>query len=90
MDKTQLEKLQKSSNIKLNSKEEELFIQDFDIMTDLLNSMSQFSDKVEPKNFSDVSLRTISKIEDFQNTKSILANSKHNIVNNSIQIKSVI
>ena len=87
----ELEHLEKLSNVKIDISEQEKFLTKLDSviwMLDKLNSID--TSNINEINWLWARLRIIPGIKDFQNKKEILQNVKHDVVNNSIVIKSAL
>jgi len=85
----QLRKLEDLSNISLSSDEKKLFLDKMDAVIGLLEwlkSVSEISSKINDKK----TLDTISGVEEYGDSKWLLDNVEHEIVNNSIVVKSVL
>lgn len=87
----QFEHLQKLSNVKIDSSQQEDFLKKLDSIIAKLDELgkmdlSDFDDNISIKN----TLRTLKQTKDFWNKKELIKNSKHEIINNSIVIKSVL
>ncbi len=101
---SQLEKLQQLSNIELNSSEQEDFLQKLDPVIAKLEELGKYptslsSEEREVKSevkteTSEVSLRTLDTTFEWEKQKNIaeniIKNVEHEIINNSIVIKSVL
>lgn len=87
----ELEHLEKLSNVKIYLSEQEKFLTKLDSviwMLDKLNSID--TSNIKEINWLWGKLRIIPGVKDFQNKKEILKNVKHDVVNNSIVIKSAL
>ena len=91
MKQQQLEHLQKLSNIKLDQSEQDKFLQKLDPVIAKLDELWKLdlSDIQLLWDFSNT-LGTIKDTKDFPNKKEIMENVSHEVINNSIVIKSVI
>lgn len=89
----QLKHLQKLSCIALYSEEEKKFWKQLNDIIGFLGQLPETkvnSEKWKVKNDGKLSLRTIAGVRESADSKKILTNVKHPIVNNSIVIKSVL
>ena len=89
--KEELKHLQKLSNVNIDESWEEKFLSKLDSviwMLDKLNSVDISS--IQEINWLWNTLRVIEWTKDFPNKKEILQNVKHDVVNNSIVIKSAL
>lgn len=89
--KEELKHLQKLSNVNIDKSWEEKFLSKLDSviwMLDKLNTID--TSNVTEINWLWNNLRVIKWTKDFQNKKEILENVKHDVINNSILIKSAL
>lgn len=87
----ELEHLEKLSNVNIDDSQKEKFLKKLDSviwMLDTLNSID--TSNISEINWLWTTLRTIPWIKDFSNKKEILQNVKHDVINNSIVIKSAL
>lgn len=87
----ELEHLEKLSNVKIDDTQKESFLKKLDSviwMLDKLNTID--TSNISEINWLENTLRIISWTKDFSNKKEILWNVKHDIINNSILIKSAL
>jgi len=86
----ELQHLEKLANIKINDNETSTFLNKLDNIIDKLHEL----DKIDTSWINDLTvwntLRCIPGNKDFENKQWILSNAKHEIINNSIVIKSSI
>ena len=87
--KEQLQHLQKLANINLDDFQQEKFLQKLEPIISKLDELSKvdISDVVEDSELENT-LRVLDWPEDFPNKKEILDNVEHEVINNSIVIKS--
>ncbi len=90
--KEQLNHLQKLSNINLDESEQESFLQKLDPIIAKLDELAQvdLSDLIEESSQKDNTLRTLDGPLEFPNKKEIMYNVEHEVINNSVVIKSVL
>jgi aspartyl/glutamyl-tRNA(Asn/Gln) amidotransferase C subunit len=89
--KEELKHLQKLSNVNIDESWEEKFLSKLDSviwMLDKLNSID--TSNITEINWLWNTLRVIEWTKNFQNKKEILENVKHDVINNSILIKSAL
>jgi aspartyl/glutamyl-tRNA(Asn/Gln) amidotransferase C subunit len=87
----ELKHLQKLSNIQIDDSQQQKFLQKLDPVIQKLEELNQIDTSNIVSNSSiQHSLRTLDDSRDFPYSKDIIYNSKHEIINNSIVIKSVI
>ena len=89
--KEELKHLQKLSNVNIDESWEEKFLSKLDSviwMLDKLNSVNISG--IQEINWLWNTLRVIEWTKDFPNKKEILENVKHDVINNSIVIKSAL
>ena len=89
--KEELKHLQKLSNVNIDESWEEKFLSKLDSviwMLDKLNSID--TSNITEINWFWNTLRVIEWTKNFQNKKEILENVKHDVINNSILIKSAL
>lgn len=87
----ELEHLEKLSNVKIDISQQEKFLTKLDSviwMLDKLNSID--TSDIKEINWLWAKLRVIPGVKDFQDKKEILKNVKHEVINNSIVIKSAL
>lgn len=89
--KEELQHLEKLANVSIDSDQEDKFLSKLDSVVDKLNDLNM----VDTSNVMDVqdpsnTLRVIWWTRDFENKKWIIDNVKHDVVNNSIVIKSAL
>ena len=87
----ELEHLEKLSNVKIDESQEVNFIKKLDSviwMLDKLNTID--TSEIKEINWLWSKLRIISWTKDFPHKKEILQNVKHDVINNSIVIKSAL
>ncbi len=83
-------RLQKLACIKLSPEEEQKLGAQLSNIIKFLDQLNEIKIDKNLKTKSNLTLRTISGTKKFADTKKLLANVKHPIVNNSIVIKSVL
>ncbi len=89
--KEELQHLEKLSNIKINEDYEWIFLQKLDSVVNKLNDLNKVdTSNITNTNSTDNTLRVISWTRDFENKKGIISNAKHDVINNSIVIKSAL
>jgi len=87
----ELKHLEQLSCITLNENEQEKFLSQLDNIINFLGQLKDIDVENIDTNFEiENSLRTHKWVSKFENTKWIINNIKHEIVNNSIVIKSVL
>lgn len=89
--KEELKHLQKLSNVNIDESGEEKFLSKLDSVIWMLDKLNT----IDTSNISEINwlwntLRVLPWTKDFPNKKEILANVKHEVVNNSIVIKSAL
>lgn len=87
----QLNHLQKLANINLDDSEQEKFLEKLEPVISKLDELSKvdISDIKEDLQL-DNTLRTLDWPKDFSNKKEIMENVQHEVINNSVVIKSVL
>lgn len=86
-----LSHLEKLANIKINNQEEGIFLEKLDSIVNKLDELNRFdTDGVYLDKTTDNPLRTIHATKDFSWKGDIIKNVKHDVVNNSIVIKSAL
>ena len=89
--KEELQHLEKLSNIKINEDYEWIFLQKLDSVVNKLNDLNKVdTSNITNTNSTDNTLRVIEWTRDFSNKKGIIDNAKHDVINNSIVIKSAL
>ena len=87
----ELKHLQKLSNVNIDKSGEQKFLSKLDSVIEMLDKLNTIdTSDVREINWLGNSLRVIPWTKDFSNKKEILANVKHEVVNNSILIKSAL
>lgn len=87
----ELEHLQKLSNIKIDASQKQKFLQKLDPIIQKLDELNQIdTSDIKSNDVLDNSLRVLSDSKNFPHKKEILENVEHEIINNSIVVKSVI
>ena len=89
--KEELKHLQKLSNVNIDESWEEKFLSKLDSVIWMLDKLNT----IDTSNISEINwlwntLRVISWTKDFPNKKEIIWNVKHEVINNSIVIKSAL
>lgn len=89
--KEELKHLQKLSNVNIDESWEERFLSKLDSVIWMLDKLNT----IDTSNITEINwlwnnLRVIKWTKDFQNKKEILGNVKHDVINNSILIKSAL
>lgn len=87
----ELQHLEKLANVNISADQEGPFLEKLDSVVNKLDDL----DKVDVSDISDNDivqnpLRVISWVKDFSNKKWIIDNAKHEVINNSIVIKSAL
>ena len=87
----ELEHLQKLSNIQIDVSQQQSFLQKLDPVIQKLDELNQINTSDIVSNIIvENPLKTLDLSKDFQYKKEIIDNSNHDIINNSIVVKSVI
>ncbi len=91
LSKKQLEHLQKLANINLNQSWQEEFLKKLEPVISKLDELSKvdISDVIEDSQLENT-LRVLDWPQDFPNKKELIDNVQHEVINNSIVIKSVL
>ena len=91
INKQELVHLEKLANINIDVSQEWGFLKKLDSIIDKLDELNKFDTKWELITSDNTnSLRTISDTKSFEDEKKILDNVKHEVINNSIVIKSTL
>lgn len=91
INKQELAHLEKLANINIDESQEWPFLEKLDSIIDKLDDLNKFDTKWELISRDNTNpLRTISNTKDFEDKKKILDNVKHDVINNSIVIKSAL
>ena len=91
INKQELAHLEKLANINIDESQEWPFLEKLDSIIDKLDDLNKFDTKWEIISRDNTNpLRTISNTKDFEDKKKILDNVKHDVINNSIVIKSAL
>ncbi len=87
----ELKHLQKLSNVNVDKSGEQKFLSKLDSVIEMLDKLNTIdTSDVKEINWLGNSLRIIPWTKDFPNKKEILWNVKHEVINNSIVIKSAL
>lgn len=87
----ELEHLETLCNVHIDDSQKWPFLKKLDSIVDKLNELNSINtENVDIQSNSQNSLRVLWWISDFPNKKEILDNVKHEVVNNSIVIKSAL
>jgi aspartyl/glutamyl-tRNA(Asn/Gln) amidotransferase C subunit len=91
INKQELTHLEQLANVKIDKSQEWPFLEKLDSIIDKLDELNKFDTNWEytPK-YNTNPLRTISRNREFEWKKEILDNVKHEVINNSIVIKSAL
>lgn len=85
----ELKHLEKLSCIKIDDEQESVFLKKLDSVVTKLNDLNKIdTNDINITNSWDNTLRTLQGINNFENKKWIINNVKHEVINNSIVIKS--
>ena len=91
INKQELAHLEKLANINIDESQEWPFLEKLDSIIDKLDDLNKFDTKWEIISRDNTNpLKTISNTKDFEDKKKILDNVKHDVINNSIVIKSAL
>lgn len=91
INKEELTHLEQLANINIDKDQEWKFLEKLDNIVEKLDELNQFDTTWTDKSTdNDNPLRTISGTKDFEWKKEIIDNVKHDVVNNSIVIKSAL
>lgn len=83
-------RLQQLANIKLSPEEQVKLGTQLDNIIQFIGQLDQISTSTQKHKQPELSLRTIAWSREFPDTKALLKNVKHPLVNNSIVIKSAL
>ena len=87
----ELEHLEKLCNIHIEKSQQEIFLQKLDSIVNKLNELNLIdTNNINIQNNTQKSLRILWWISDFPDKKELLENVKHEVINNSIVIKSAL
>lgn len=91
INKEELAHLEQLANINIDKDQEWKFLEKLDNIVEKLDELNQFDTTwTDSSTNNDNPLRTISGTKDFEWKKEIIDNVKHDVVNNSIVIKSAL
>ena len=87
----ELEHLETLCNVHIDNSQKWVFLEKLDSIVDKLNELNSINtDNIEIQSNSQNPLRVLWWVSEFPNKKEILDNVKHEVVNNSIVIKSAL
>lgn len=90
LNKDELKHLETLCNIHIDESQQEIFLKKLDSIVDKLNELSNIDTTNITSKSNNNSLRVIWWTKDFPHKKELLHNVKHEIINNSVVIKSAL